>query len=136
MSSAAPTAPVETGTPSLWRTGPASVVIAALATTAVAAMARVLDVPLEVAGEEIPLLGFAVLTLLFGMVGVLIASALARWTHHPRTAFVRTTVGLTVLSVLPDLTADATAATKVTLVLTHLVAAAIVIPCVAAHLAS
>ena len=59
---------------------------------------------------------------------MLIAKGLSRWTQHPRTAFVRTTVALTALSLVPDLTADATSATKVTLMLTHLVAAAIVIP--------
>ena len=43
-------------------------------------------------------------------------------------AFVRITVALTALSLVPDLTADATTATIATLMLTHLVAAAIVIP--------
>jgi len=41
---------------------------------------------------------------------------------------------LTALSFVPDVTADATTATKLTLMLTHVVAAAIVIPSLAASL--
>jgi hypothetical protein len=48
---------------------------------------------------------------------------------------VATTLVLTGLSFLPDVFADAAAATKVTLVLTHVVAATIVIPALAARLA-
>ncbi len=117
----------ETG-PSLWRAGARAGVIAAVATSAIAAAATAIDVPLEIGGESLPILGFAQLTLFFTALGVLIAKGLARWTQHPRTAFVRTTVALTALSFVPDLTADATSATKVTLMLTHLAAAVIVIP--------
>ena len=109
--------------------------VAAVATTAVAAVALAIDVPLEIAGEPIPLLGFAQLTLVCSILGVLIAKATRRWAARPQTAFVRTTVALTALSLVPDLTADATSATKVTLMLTHLVAAAIVIPRLANRLA-
>jgi len=114
--------------PSLWRTGARAGVLAAVATTAVAAVATAIDVPVEVGGESIPLVGFAQLTLLCTVLGVLIAKGVRRWADQPRTAFVRTTVALTALSLVPDLTADATTATKATLMLTHLVAAAIVIP--------
>jgi hypothetical protein len=41
---------------------------------------------------------------------------------------VLTTVALTALSLVPDVTADATTATKATLVAAHLLAAAILIP--------
>ncbi len=123
----------EAATP-LWRVGARAGVIAAVATTAVAAVASAVDVPLEIGGESIVLIAFAQLTLFFTALGVLIAKGLARWTQHPRTAFVRTTVALTALSFVPDLTADATSATKVTLMVTHLVAAAIVIPVLANRL--
>jgi hypothetical protein len=86
------------------------------------------DVPLEVGGEEIPLLGFAQLTLVCTVLGVLIAKGSRRWASSARSAFVRITLALTALSLVPDLTADATTATIVTLMATHLVAAAIVIP--------
>ena len=123
------------GVPSLWRAGLAAGAVAAVATTAVAAVARAFDVPLAIAGEQIPLLGFAQLTIVCSILGVLIAKATRRWATRPRTAFVRITVTLTALSLVPDLTADATSATKLTLMLTHLVAAAIVIPRLANRLA-
>jgi len=132
---AVPTTTVEIKAPSIWRTGLKAGAVAAVATTAVAAVAQALDVPIEIAGEAIPLVGFAQLTLFFTVVGVLIAKGLVRWTQHPQAALVRTTVALTALSLVPDLTADATSATKVTLMLTHLVAAAIVIPRMANRLA-
>ena len=47
----------------------------------------------------------------------------------------RTTVVLTALSLVPDAIADAATATKALLMVTHLVAAAIVIPAVARRLA-
>jgi hypothetical protein len=48
---------------------------------------------------------------------------------------VRTTVALTALSLIPDAIADAAVETKGLLMLTHLVAAAIVIPALASRLA-
>jgi hypothetical protein len=120
--------------PSLWRAGASAGAMAAVATTVVAALALAADVPVEVGGESIPLLGFAQMTLVCTLLGVLIAKGARRWASHPQTAFVRTTVALTALSLVPDLTADATTATIVTLMLTHLVAAAIVIPTLAKRL--
>ena len=130
-----PTSQITTDSPSLWRAGALAGGLAAVATTTVAAVALAVDVPVEVGGESIPLLGFAQLTLVCTLLGVLIAKGARRWAARPSTAFVRTTVALTALSIVPDLTADATSATKVTLILTHLVAAAIVIPALARRLA-
>ena len=64
-------------------------------------------------------------------VGVLIARTLGRRARRPRSTFVRTTIVLTALSIVPDVILSAAISTKVTLVLTHLVAAAIVIPALA-----
>ncbi len=61
---------------------------------------------------------------------------LSRTARRPRRTFVRTTVVLTALSLVPDVIADAAPATKALLMLTHLVAAAIVIPAVARRLAA
>jgi len=66
--------------------------------------------------------------------GLLIALVLRRFAGSPRTAWIRTTVALTVLSLVPDVLADADASTKALLMVTHLVAAAIVIPTVARRL--
>ena len=85
-------------------------------------------------GEAIPVLGFGQLTLFFTVVGIVMARAMARWARHPRTLFVRTTVVLTAVSIVPDLMLQSDAATKVTLIVTHLVAAAIVIPVLAGRL--
>ncbi|WP_345482543.1 DUF6069 family protein, partial [Actinopolymorpha pittospori] len=60
--------------------------------------------------------------------------ALARWARHPRRTFLRTTVVLTALSLVPDAIADASSPTKALLMLTHLVAAAIVVPAIARRL--
>ncbi|WP_293773266.1 DUF6069 family protein [Sporichthya sp.] len=59
---------------------------------------------------------------------------LARRAGAPRTTFVRATVALTALSLVPDVLADAAWDTRVLLMLTHLVAAAIVIPALSSRL--
>jgi hypothetical protein len=119
---------------SLWRSGLVAGLIAALATTAIAAVAGALGVSFEVDGEAVPLVGFAQMTLIGAVVGIVLATALRRWSGSPRTTFVRTTLALTVLSIVPDLTMGFDAASALALVLTHLAAAAIVIPRLAAPL--
>jgi hypothetical protein len=121
--------------PVVWRTGLRSGLVAAVATTAIAGVASAADVPLEVAGEAIPLAGFFQVTLLCVAVGILIARVVGRRASNPGRTWVRAAVALTALSFVPDLTADATTATKLVLVTTHLVAAAIVIPALAGRLA-
>jgi hypothetical protein len=115
-------------------TGVVAIALAAGATTLVAATGRAAGISLDVGGAPIPVLGFATLTAIFSLVGLVLAVVLARVARHPRTAFVRTTVVLTVLSLVPDVIADAAPATKLLLMLTHLVAAAIVIPAIARRL--
>jgi hypothetical protein len=130
--------PVETSSKakSLWRAGLAAGGVAAVATTVIAAGARALDVPIDADGEAIPILGFAQLTLFFTFVGVLIAKGMGRWARHPRSTFMVTTVVLTALSCVPDLMLSTDAASKLTLITTHLVAAAIVIPALASRMAA
>ncbi|TWP54192.1 hypothetical protein FKR81_01115 [Lentzea tibetensis] len=110
--------------------------IAAAATAAVAAAGELAGISLVVGGAPIPVSGFAVLTAICSAVGLVLALVLARTARRPRTAFVRTTVVLTALSLVPDVLADASAATKVLLMLTHVVAAAIVIPAIARRLSA
>jgi hypothetical protein len=50
--------------------------------------------------------------------------------------FVATTIVLTALSLVPDVVVDAAVATKLLLMVTHLVAGAIVIPAVARRLSA
>ena len=120
-----------------WCTGIAAGLVAGAATTAVAAGAVRLGVSLETApGEAIPVIGFGQLTLLFTVIGVVIARRLGRRSPRPRAMFTRTTVALTALSLVPDVMLSADLATRLTLIATHLVAAAIVIPVLAGPLAT
>ncbi|GLW33739.1 DUF6069 family protein [Actinoplanes regularis] len=116
--------------------GLAAIAVAGAATSAAAAGGHAAGISLDVSGESIPVAGFATLTAVFSLVGLVIAAVLARFARHPRRVFVRITVALTVLSLVPDLIADAAPATKVLLMATHLIAAAIVIPVVARRLSA
>ncbi|MFG1603832.1 DUF6069 family protein [Actinoplanes sp. NPDC049265] len=109
---------------------------ASVATSAIAAAGHAAGISLDVAGAPIPVTGFATLTAIFSVAGLVLAAGLARFARRPRVAFVRTTVVLTALSLVPDVLADAASGTKVLLMVTHLVAAAIVIPVVARRLAA
>lgn len=75
------------------------------------------------------------LTVVFGLVGVVLAAALSRWARRPRRTFLVATVALTALSLVPDVLADADVGTRVLLMTTHLVAAAVVVPALARALA-
>jgi hypothetical protein len=127
------TTPTQT-TKSLWVTGAIAGVTASLAATATAALADAAGVPLQVGGQSIPLLAFAQMTLVAAIIGTVLAVALARRATRLRRTFVVTTVALTLASLAPDVLADATMATRLTLALTHVVAAAIIIPVLASRL--
>lgn len=118
----------------VWPAGLASGVAAAAATTITVLIARAGGVGVAVQGEEIPLLGFAQLTLVGALIGIALARVLSRRARRPRSTFVRTTVALTALSVVPDVLVDATTGSKLVLALTHVVAAAIVVPVLAASI--
>ncbi|RVX40942.1 hypothetical protein EDD27_3390 [Nonomuraea polychroma] len=111
-------------------------VVAGAATAAIAAVGAFAGISLVVGGMPIPVSGFAVLTVVFSVVGLVLALVLARTVRRPRTVFVRTTVVLTVLSLVPDALVDAPAATRVLLMLAHVVAAAIVVPAIARRLSA
>jgi hypothetical protein len=130
------TAATTTETTSIWRPGITAAIVAAAATTAVAAVAGALGVDFETApGEAIPLLGFAQMTLIFSLVGVVMARLMAHRVSRPRSTFVGVTTALTVLSFVPDLTMSFDVTSTLTLMSTHVVAAAIVIPVLASRLA-
>jgi hypothetical protein len=127
---------VSATTGSLVGTGAAAAALASGATTIVAAAGSAAGISLDVGGAPIPASGFAVLTATCSLIGLVLAVVLSRVTRRPRSAFVRSTVALTVLSLVPDVIADAAPGTKALLMLTHLTAAAIVIPAVARRLAA
>ncbi|KAA0022151.1 hypothetical protein FOY51_14205 [Antrihabitans cavernicola] len=120
--------------PAFWRPAAVAAIAAAAATTAVAAVAHAAGVSLEIQGQQIPLAGFAQLTLMCVAVGIVFAAVLRRWARNPRVAFVRTAIVVAALSLIPDVIVSAAVDTKLALMLTHLVAAAIVIPVLAARL--
>lgn len=128
---------------SVWKHGLAAAAAAAIVVTGLAELARSAGVSfLDPASNlAIPWDGFVVLTAGFSLIGVALAAVLARKAKRPRSTFVRTTVALTVLSIVPDfvqipgLSPDFDTASTWTLAALHLVAAAIVIPVLAGRLA-
>jgi len=111
-------------------TGLVATLTAMVATAVTAALARAVGVDFEVpqGGETIPVAGVAVVTGLFSLVGTAIAAALLRWSARPAERFVWTAVALTGVSLVPPLLSGANAATTVTLIGLHLVAATVMIP--------
>lgn len=124
---------VDVGPRPLWRAALACGAVAAVTTTAIAAVAGVAGVSFEVDGEPIPLLGFAQMTLLGAVLGLVIARVCRRFAH-PRDTFVRITVALTALSVVPDFAMAFDAASRIVLVCIHVTAAAIIVPVLARRL--
>lgn len=109
--------------------------VAMAATGLTAALLRVAGVGFEVTGgERIPLSGIAVVTGVLSAVGVVLAAAFLRWSARPADWFVRTTVALTAISLVPPFVLGSGAATVVALVGLHLLAAAVMIPALARSL--
>ena len=120
----------------VWKPGVAAAGVASVTTTALAAVASAAGVSFaDHTGESIPLAAFPQLTIIFSLLGAGLAAVLARKARRPRATFVRTTVALTALSFVPDLTFGFAASSAATLIGLHTVAAAIVIPTVAGRLA-
>jgi hypothetical protein len=111
-------------------TGLIAAVAAAATTTVLAALAMAVGVDFELpdGGESIPLLGFTQLTFMFSLVGIGIAAAVRRWSSQPARTFLRITLALTAISLVPPFLVDANPATVVSLLVIHLAAAAVVIP--------
>jgi Family of unknown function (DUF6069) len=122
MSTITATTPAALSSRVSWRSGLVTVVIGAVATTLVALGLQAVGIGLEVDGESIPALAFAQMVTLGGVIGVVLAR------HLGRTAYLRTTVALTALSCIPSLALADSIGDKLSLVLTHLVAAAIIVP--------
>jgi peptidoglycan/LPS O-acetylase OafA/YrhL len=118
----------------LWITGVTAGIAASVANMGVVFAARGADVDLSVDGESIPLLGFAQLTLMGAVLGVLLAASIAKRARRPRHLFVTVTIALTALSLIPDVIADADSASKLVLGATHVLAAAVIVPALRSRL--
>jgi hypothetical protein len=116
------------------RPGLEAAVVAAVATTAFAAVTHAAGVSYEIKGAAIPILGFGQLTFMLSVLGIAIAAGVRRWARHPQSTFIRATVALTLLSFVPDLTAQAATSTKVSLMISHVIAALVVVPRLAGRL--
>ena len=115
----------------LARTGLLATVAAAAATGLGAALAGAAGIHLDVEGGRIPASGIAFVTAVLALVGVALAAALLRWSAHPAPLFVRIAVRRTTNALVPPLVWAVGAAPMITLIVLHLVAAAIVIPMLA-----
>jgi Family of unknown function (DUF6069) len=108
--------------------------IAAGATSAIVLVAHAAGDAVAVGGKQIPVGGFAQFVLVGALIGIALARMFSRRAQRPRSTFVRTTMVLTALSFVPDLLVEAPSGSKLALVLTHVIAAAIIIPSLAARL--
>jgi hypothetical protein len=118
------------------RPGVVATIAAAAVTATTAAIASASGVSFaDRSGSNIPTAGFAVLTIAAGLLGVALAAVLARRAARPRMTFIRTTVALVILSVIPDLVSGFAPSATVMLISTHLLAAAIIVPTLALRLA-
>ena len=123
------------GRRSMWKPGVVAGLAAAAVTTLIAVVARAGDIPVAVGSEQIPLLGFGQFTFVGALLGIGLAKVLAKRARQPGHTFARATVVLTAVSIVPDVLADATTATKAVLALTHVAAATIIIPVLSHRLA-
>jgi hypothetical protein len=118
-----------------------AVLVGAVVTTGFELLVRAAGVELVAASnpgatpEAIPEGGFFGGVLFWGFFGVVLAVALARFARRPRSTFRRTTWTLTVVSLFAPMVVDAASiATNLALAASHVVAAAVIIPIVAARL--
>jgi hypothetical protein len=121
------TAPTSTSTDNkagrvTWLRGLTTGAVAAAVVTAVVAAFEAAGHGLAVGDGPIPLAGFSQMVMAATVIGIVIAR------HTSRTAFYRATVVLTALSCLPDLALGQGVVSRVGLITTHLVAAAIIVP--------
>ncbi|MGW3989543.1 DUF6069 family protein [Streptomyces sp. NPDC004830] len=125
----------------VWLVGLLATLAGAVVTELFALAARAAGVPMEAASPgakeaaPIPVGGFFGGVLFWSVAGIVLAVVLARWARRPARTFTVTTVALTVLSLAGPVVAPHTAlSTQAVLAVSHLVAAAVIIPALAGRL--
>ncbi|MEU0315502.1 DUF6069 family protein [Nocardioides sp. NPDC006273] len=126
----------------VWLVSAAVVLVGALVTGVFEFAARAVGVPFNVAlpgtgvdPAAIPATGLAWAVAELGLIGIIIAVCLARFAKRPRSTWKRTAWTLTALSCVPSLVAVTDSyATNIMLVISHLVAAVVIVPIIAARL--
>ncbi|MFI9170191.1 DUF6069 family protein [Streptomyces lincolnensis] len=126
----------------VWLVGIAAMLAGAVVTEVFALVARGAGVPMSAASPgateaaDIPVGGFAGGVLFWSLAGIVLAVVLGRWAKRPARTFTVATVVLTVLSLAGPVAAPHTAvSTQIVLAVSHLVAAAVIIPVLARRLA-
>jgi Family of unknown function (DUF6069) len=122
----------------LWQVGLAAAMVAAAASVVVYLAARAAGVPMELTEvfedefARMPVMSMAWAALLEGgLAGTALATACRRWTRRPRSYFVALAMTGLVASFALPITSDASTATKVVLVISHVVVAIIIVPALA-----
>lgn len=127
----------------VWLVSTVAVLVGALVTGVYEFVARAVGVPFNVAlpgtgvaPAAVPETGLAWAVAELGLIGIVIAVCLARFAKRPRSTWKRTAWTLTALSLVPSLIAVTDSyATNIMLVISHLVAAVVIVPTIAARLA-
>lgn len=126
----------------VWLVAAGAVAAGAVVTEAYAWVARAAGVEFLIGDgstprADIPGGGFVGAVAMFAAVAAVLAPAFARWARSPRRTWQRTTWTLVAVSLVPIApVADAAVSTEIALGVAHLVAAAVIIPLVAARLAA
>jgi hypothetical protein len=124
-----------TGRFQVLKAGSAAGAVAAVVTTLIATGTHAAGVSFaDRTGESIPVFAFAQLTLIGALLGVALAAGVRRRASQPRRTFTRVAWSLAVASCVAPTLIGLGAASVAVLVVEHLVAAAIVIPRIAARL--
>lgn len=120
----------------VWPRGLVATAIAAITTTLMAVVAKGAGVDFGSSLGDVPLSAFPMLTIYCSLIGIIIAEVLIRVAKLPRSTFQITMIVLTGLSLVPDVLPifefDLTFVGV--LCLTHVVAAAIVVPMIAVRM--
>ncbi|MEU6136988.1 DUF6069 family protein [Nocardioides sp. NPDC047086] len=127
----------------VWLVSVTAVVAGALVTGVYEFLARAVGVPFNVAlpgtglaPAAVPATGLAWAVAELGLIGIVIAVCLDRFAKRPRSTWKRTAWTLTALSLVPSLVAVTDSyATNIMLVISHLIAAVVIVPVIAARLA-
>lgn len=130
---AAEVTPVRERPAPVWPRGLAATAIAAVATTLMAVAAKAAGVDFGSSLGEVPIAAFPMLTVYCSLIGIIIAEVTIRVAKLPRSTFQITAIVLTGLSLIPDVLPlfEFDLAFVGVLCLTHVVAAAIVVPMIA-----
>lgn len=117
----------------VWPRGLVATAVAAVVTTVMAVIAKTAGVDFGSSAGDVPISAFPMWTVYCSLVGVIIAEVMIRLAKLPRSTFQITAIVLTGLSLIPDVLPlfEFDLAFVGVLCLTHIVAAAIVVPMIA-----